>query len=163
MENEITTATAEAEEVCTPEQPSIPDNSEEGSEETELDILRNEVRSLRAQLEEKNAAAERISAELGELAQLFPDVKPDAIPEDVWEDVRNGTSLAAAYALYERRVFMKNRHANEINQKNARLSTGKAGSSAAKEYFSPAEVKAMSPSEVRANYSKIIESMKKWN
>ncbi len=137
--------------------------TEEATADTELENLRNEVKTLRAELEEKKAVAERISAQLGELAELFPDVAPTAVPEEVWEEVRNGTSLAAAYALYERRVYMKNKHANEINQKNARLSSGKAGASAAKEYFSPDEVKAMSRSEVRANYSKIIESMKKWN
>ena len=140
------------------EEPTI-----ETREENELDILRNEVKSLKAQLEEKSAIAERISAELGELAQLFPEVTPSAIPEEVWDDVRNGTSLAAAYALYERRIFIKDRRTNEINEKNARLSSGKAGSAAVKEFFSPDEVRAMSQSEVRANYSKIIESMKKWN
>ena len=148
-----------------PEETSGIEEAEEAekTEENELDILRNEVKSLRAQLEEKTAIAERISAELGELAQLFPEVTPNAIPEEVWADVRNGTSLAAAYALYERRVFIKDQRTNAINAKNARLSSGKAGSSAIKEFFSPDEVRAMSQSEVRANYSKIIESMKKWN
>ena len=131
--------------------------------DNELEDLRNEIKTLRAELEEKKAVAERISAQIGELAELFPDVAPNSLPEEVWEEVRNGTSLAAAYALYERRVFMKNKHINEVNEKNARLSSGKAGNSAAKEYFSPGDVRAMSQAEVRANYSKIIESMKKWN
>lgn len=167
MDNqELTIPTEEAEASAVTEQSTETEteqNATETAEETELEGLRNEVKALRAELEEKTAAAERISAELGELAELFPDVTPTAIPTEVWDEVKNGTSLAAAYALYERRVYIKNRRANEVNEKNARLSSGKAGSSAAKEYFSPAEVKAMSPSEVRANYSKIIESMKKWN
>lgn len=139
------------------------EDSEDTAQQTELELLRNEVKTLRAELDEKTAIAERISAQLGELAELFPDVTPAAIPQDVWEQVKNGTPLAAAYALYERRSFIKNKHATEINEKNARLSSGKAGSSATKEYFSPDDVRAMSRSEVRANYSKIIESMKKWN
>ena len=53
--------------------------------------------------------------------------------------------------------------ADKINQINAYRSSGQAGSNTAREYFSPDEVRAMSQSEVRANYQRIIESMKKWN
>ena len=133
------------------------------SDMSELEALREEVNSLRAQLEEKTALAEKITAQIGEFAELFPEITPDSIPDSVWESVKSGSSLAAAYALYERRAFIKERRTNEVNQKNARLSTGKVGNSAAKEFFSPDEVRAMSQAEVRANYSKIVESMKKWN
>ncbi len=49
-----------------------------------------------------------------------------------------------------------------INEKNARMSTGRIGGGET-QYFSPAEVRAMSQGEVHANYKKILESMKRWN
>jgi hypothetical protein len=43
------------------------------------------------------------------------------------------------------------------------MSTGSLGKDTTESFFTPNEVRAMSRSEIRKNYSKILESMKKWN
>ena len=129
----------------------------------ELETLRAQVCELTAQLERKQAEAERISAQLGDFNELFPEASVQSLPDEVWEDVKNGNSLAASYAIYQRKVHMAEMRIKEINQKNASLSAGKAGTNTASEFFSPDEVRSMTREQVRCNYQKIINSMKKWN
>ena len=62
-----------------------------------------------------------------------------------------------------REELQKRERADEINRRNAASSAGRAGNSTAPEYFSPDEVRAMSPSEIRENYQRIRASMKKWH
>ena len=138
------------------------ENSIDGTSE-ELDRLREEIRVLNERLAEKEAQSERIAAELGAFSENFPDVDIKSVPEDVWESVRNGNSLAASYALYAHRVNREQTLMRERNEKNAYRSAGRVGKNTSNEYFTPDEVKKMSRSEVKANYTKIIESMKKWN
>ena len=148
--SEVTNGTGDAENV-------EPDSSAEIAE------LREQVRRLTEELETRKAQQEKAAAQIDEFSALFPDIAVNTVPEEVWDSVRSGNSLAAAYALYTRRVEARDEQVKAVNAKNAAHSTGKAGRGTAEEYFTPAEVKAMSRSEVRANYSKIIESMKKWN
>ena len=138
-----------------------PDTTE--SKADELDALRAEIATLKEALSKKSAEADMIKGQLGEFSALFPNVSPEDIPEEVWESVAVGGSLAAAYALYHRKEQLRRNRVRELNDKNAELSTGKVGVDSAKEYFTPSDVRAMSRSEVRANYSKILNSMKKWN
>ena len=141
----------EAAEDASPEEPS------------ELDLLRAEVASLKEALAQKVAEAELIRGQLSEFSELFPNVTPEDIPAEVWESITNGGSLAAAYALYHRKEQLHRERVRALNSKNAELSTGKVGVDTAKEYFTPSEVRSMSRKEVHANYSKILNSMKKWN
>lgn len=146
--------------------PKSPENAETDSPESkadELDALRAEIAVLKEALSKKSAEADMIKGQLGEFSALFPNVSPEDIPEEVWESVAVGGSLAAAYALYHRKEQLRRNRVRELNDKNAELSTGKVGVDSAKEYFTPSDVRAMSRSEVRANYSKILNSMKKWN
>ena len=136
---------------------------EESSVDAELASLREEVKRLTEELEAKAAIADKIAAQIGEFTELFPDVTVETVPDSVWDSVRTGSSLAAAYALYARRVYVNEQRTGGINKRNACNSAGFVGRGATSEYFSPDEVRAMSQKEVRANYSKIIESMKKWN
>ena len=146
--------------------PNTPEDIEADTAESktdELDALRAEIAELKEALSKKSAEADMIKGQLGEFSALFPNVSPEDIPEEVWESVAVGDSLAAAYALYHRKEQLRRNHVRELNNKNAELSTGKVGVDSAKEYFTPNDVRAMSRSEVRANYSKILDSMKKWN
>lgn len=129
------------------------------SHEAELEALRSEVQALKAEIER----TKRLEAELLDFTEVFPEQDIRTIPDEVWQDVRKGNSLAAAFALFERKKANVQARATEVNQTNAYRSSGRAGSDTANEFFSPDDVRAMSQSEVRANYSKIIESMKKWN
>lgn len=134
------------------------DKSEDSSA-AELEDLRDQIKTLKAELER----TKRLEAELLDFTEVFPEQDVRAIPDEVWQDVRKGNSLAAAFALFERKKANVQARAAEVNQINAYRSSGRAGSDAANEFFSPDDVRAMSQSEVRANYSRIIESMKKWN
>ncbi len=60
------------------------------------------------------------------------------------------------------RAELEAERAARINERNSRMSSGKIGGGES-QYFTAAEVRAMSQSEVHANYKKIIESMKRWS
>ncbi len=147
---------------------SPPMDEEVPAEETpaadpSTDELHAEIDRLRAELEETKALHARMATELGEFHTLFPEVNASSIPESIWEQVKNGIPLAASYALYEKKCILAREHAERVNLRNAKKTPGAAGKNTPSEYFSPDEVRAMSQAEVRSNYQKILESMKKWN
>ena len=140
--------------------------SEEITQEESIALLKKQAEELRREikaLEEIKNNNEKLLSELKEFTEIFPESSIDDLPEEVWESVKKGSSLAAAFALYEKKTAAQRLAANEINTRNARLSPGIAGIGADSEYFTPAQVKKMSRAEVRKNYEKIRESMKKWN
>lgn len=147
-------------------EPELLDETEDQSGiKDEAESLRDEIHSLRQRITELEAERDtqaRLIQEVADFAALFPDVDLELIPESVWDSVRKGTPLMASYALYEKRMKAEEARIAKINASNASRSAGVAGKDAAGEYFSPDEVRRMSPSEVHANYSKIKESMKKW-
>ena len=149
----------EAEEVSSEE-------ADQRSDAEELSLIRSEIMKLKEelrQLDELKAQSQRMLKEFDEFLELFPDKRIESIPDEVWAVARSGSSLAAAYALYEKKREASQRLAEKVNAKNAALSAGKAGSDGAAEYFSYEQVRQMSQAEVRKNYTKIRESMKKWN
>ncbi len=127
-----------------------------------LDELRSQLKQLRDQLQAREAFLSRIGAECEEFRTLYPDVPTETLPQGIWDAVLRGVPLAAAYALEERRQFHLAQQAEEINRSNNLRSTG-AISGIEVDYFSPEEVRAMTQSEVRANYQKIVQSMQKWH
>lgn len=134
-------------------------------EEENIDTLKKEIESLKAQLsalEAERNTQNKLLQEVSSFKELFPDVELDDIPQSVWEQVKNGTPLNASYALYEKRLKAEEARIAKINASNALSSPGIAGKDTANEYFSPEDVRKMSPSEVHANYAKIKQSMKKW-
>ena len=136
---------------------------EEPNEENELEILKRELDALKRELEEKKSVFERMSRDIGEFSDLFPDKNINSIPDTVWESVRSGIPLAAAYALYERKNAIREGVARRANEENGARTTGSIGKDSTENFYTPDEVRAMSRTEVKNNYSKIIESMKKWN
>ncbi len=141
------------------------EGSDSKTQASELEQLRSELKQLREELTERdallmqNARAER---EYAEFCDLFPSVSVGALPDEVWQDVKNGTSLAAAFALAEKKRLVALERANNSNASNRARSAGAVHNAQSNE-FSPAEVRAMSSAEVRANLSKIMRSMQKWH
>ena len=131
--------------------------------EPSVDDLRAELDRLREELAETRRVHERMATEIGEFQALFPEANVSCLPESVWEQVRHGIPLAASYALYEKKCMMQKERAAVVNLRNAQKTPGAAGVGTPSEYFSPDDVRAMSQSEVRTNYQKILESMKTWN
>lgn len=131
-------------------------------EEERILALKQEIQALKLALQEAESLNQRISEELGEFHLLFPETEIQALPESVWEQVKNGIPLSAAYALYEKKRVAAEMRATRVNLQNAAMSSGSAGKNTSSEYFSPDEVRSMSQEEVRRHYTKILESMKKW-
>ena len=104
----------------------------------------------------------RVEREYAEFCELFPDLSIRELPDEVWQDVKNGTSLAAAYALAEKKRAVALGRAKVSNAQNRARSVG-AVRNAQNDEFSPAEVRAMTSAEVRANLPKIMRSMQKWH
>lgn len=133
---------------------------------TTIEELNQTIASLKEELEVYKATIahkEAIEKQLNEFSDLFPEISVKSIPDEVWEDVKRGNSLAASYSIYEKRITEAARRIELINKKNAQASAGVAGKNTAQEFFSVDDVRKMSPSEVRANYAKIRRSMEKWN
>lgn len=140
--------------------------SEAEQEKSELERLMEEIEDLRGELARRDAIDEsnkRMLRECEEFKEYFPDTELSAVPDEVWESVREGTSLAAAYALFARRTEMHKSRVEQINLKNQEMSAGSVRRGGDEKYYSPTEVKAMTPEQVRSNYAEIIESMRHWN
>lgn len=136
-----------------PSQADLPDEAE---------ALRRELSDLRAYIEDQKAKEEKALFELEEFRRLFPDVSIDSIEEAIWERVRDGLPLSAAYAVCQREKELQKTLAEQINIRNSAASAGSAGAPLRLDYFSPDEVKAMSGEEVRQNYANIRRSMDYW-
>ena len=139
---------------------------EKEEESDELSRLRTELEELRTRLAEKEElekASLRMRQELAEFGEYFPEVELESIPEEVWDKVKGGASLSAQYSLYRRRVELEKRRISDFNEKNRKMSAGAAGRADGEKYYSPSEVKRMSPAQVKAHYNEIVESMRHWN
>ena len=124
--------------------------------------LEGELADLRASIDAERAQNSRMLGEYSEFSELFPDVPLESVNESVWESVKKGIPLAAAYALYDKKNEIAAQAAAAVNEKNSAVSAGAVKGGGCDEYYSPAEVRAMSHDQVRANFDKIMASMKKW-
>ena len=129
--------------------------------DSELECIRRELSLLRAQLDGQARAMQKIGIEYAEFCDLYPDKSPEDFPDEVWDSVRQGIPLSAAFALAERKKQRLKEKAQLLNEENKRRSSG-AVERAASGYFTPSEVRAMSQAEVRANYQNILLSMANW-
>lgn len=132
----------------------------------ELSFLREEVQNLKDQLSEReklDQANARIGFEISEFYSYFPESRVEEIPDEVWEKVKKGSSLSAEYSLFRRKAEIEKQKISDINEKNRKMSTGSLGFGDGEKYYSPTEVKKMTPAEVKKHYDDIIESMRHWN
>ena len=155
----------ESEELASTDEPECENlETQENMQDAEIiRALKEELETLKGELQNSRAAYERLSSECADFSELYPDVSVTSLPDSVWTSFKSGVPLAAAYALYEKRQKSATEKAINVNAKNKELSSGSLNSSKTEEFFSPAEVRAMSAAEVRANYAKIITSMSKWH
>lgn len=144
------------------ETPIIPEE-EPKTDIEDIKALKEQLSELQLQLEQSRAMYDRFHAECMEFSQLYPNVALSSIPDSIWNSVRSGVPLAAAYALAEKKDALAKAKAENVNSKNKSLSSGSLSTAKSEEFFTPAEVRAMSAPEVRANYAKIITSMSKWH
>ena len=127
----------------------------------DVGALMTRIGELEAALAEREQLAERMTRECEEFEKYFPEISLRSLPESVWTQVHAGVPLAAAYALYERGVQNERKKAEEREARAAACCVG-VTHKAQDNYFSPAQVRAMSRREVRENYDRIFESMRHW-
>lgn len=141
--------------------PLLPEDPESDPTES-VERLRHELQQLREEIRDREEFYGRVGRDYEEFRTLYPNVNVSDLPDSVWKDVRCGIPIAAAYALAEQRRRRIEEQARAANLANAERSSGPM-LSGEPEFFSPADVRAMTRDEVRHNYQKIIQSMKKWN
>lgn len=168
MEQEMMNDVAEALPETPMEQEAVEGNAaveadEEGKAD-ELSFLREALAQKEKALAEKERALadataqqEKYAAEFAEFRREFPEVPLGRVTDEVWDEVKKGVPLAAAYALAEHRAAKEarviSREANAWHSLSGGTDEG---------LFSPSEVRAMTQYEVRRNYDRILESMKRW-
>ena len=114
--------------------------------------------------EEAQSPEELMEEDIALFHSLFPEVKGEEIPQEVWDRVEAGESLAASYALYAVKQYREEQRVSRINEENGKKAPPPIeGGSTEGDYFSPEAVKNMSRSEIRKHYDKILSSMEKWN
>lgn len=170
LEEELSEELSEEPEVGEPTSEDTDGSQESEAEAAKIEELRaekllleGEIASLESALEKKRAETDKAAREYAEFRELYPDADTEALPEDVLKSVEAGLPLAAAYALYEKRIQKRSADIAAHNKSTREVSFGSVGKSPESDYFTPDEVRAMSQGEVRANYSKILQSMKNWH
>ncbi len=107
---------------------------------------------------------DKLAEDVAAFHDLFPEVKAEEIPGEVWEKVEAGESLTGAFAVYFVKALRDRERIDRINAENEKAAPprvrhdGTDGS-----YFSPEAVRAMTREEVRKNYQEILRSMDHWN
>lgn len=105
-----------------------------------------------------------LEADISQFHTLFPQVKVEQIPQEVWQQVEAGESLTGSYAVYFVKKMREEERIARVNAENEKAAPPRIRHDGADEgYFSPEAVKGMSREEVRRNYQEILRSMDHWN
>lgn len=70
----------------------------------------------------------RAQEEIAQFAALFPQVKGEEVPREVWQAVKEGQPLALAYSLWRIRVLEEERARRERGERLSPGSVSSAGS-----------------------------------
>ncbi len=124
--------------------------------------LHAELEDLRTKLEKAERAAREITEGWREFTELYPDADISTLPDSFNAALERGIPPAAAYALELRRREVERLKIARADRKARELSSGRI-QEAEDSLYSPAEVRAMKPAEVRKNIDKIRRSMKSWH
>lgn len=115
-------------------------------------------------LREENQQKEKVSKELDRLWEMFPEVRMEDMPDEMWTLVENGESLLGAYCITLMKKQLELQSAQQKNTENSMKTPPPVKNGGeAKEYFTREQVSKMTREQVRKNYSKIVDSMKYWN
>ena len=139
----------------------VTDEAAEAPEAEESIDLNAELDSLRRRLEVAERTAREISAGWREFTELYPDADISSLPDSFNADIERGIPPAAAYALEMRRREVRRARIEAADRRAREMSSGRI-STTDDSLYSPDDVRAMPPSEVRKNMEKIRRSMKSW-
>lgn len=107
-----------------------------------------------------------------EFLEAYPDVKPEDVPAEVWQEVAEGRNLLDAYVRYENKrlkdemaKYQTQQQTQQANLNNAATSTGSikdSGNGAEFISFEEFEANKHDQSWVVKNYNRIMKSRAKW-
>ena len=163
LDDELEEPTEVAEESVAEEIAEMDGDSELESLAQRRELLESEIASLEGELERRRAETDRAAREYADFRELYPDLDLEELAPEVIEAVDRGVPLAAAQALYEKRMQKRGEQVAAHNSANKGASFGSVGKAPDADYFTPDEVRGMTQAEVRANYQKILGSMKSWH
>lgn len=107
-------------------------------------------------------SSEEAAEEIKRFREVFPEVAAESIPDEVWEDVAAGATLAHAYALYSVENELLNRHASGINMRNSQKSAAASSDGSTEPVFTREQVEKMDGKDIKNNYKGILRAMKSW-
>ena len=114
--------------------------------------------------EEAAEDSRRMREDIALFRRVFPDVTSQEIPQEVWERVEQGESLAASFALYTVQKEKEEARIRKVNAENEASAPPRIRHDGLDgDFFTPEMVKKMTPGEVRKNYKQILKSMDQWN
>lgn len=128
---------------------------------SELDSARA-LKKENRNTKKKSEKSANIKSEVEKFKNIFPDVKPQDIPESIWDEVASGVSLVHAYALYLVTENSESDYASKVNAENSSRATSKTSDGETEPSYTKEQVEAMSPKEVSKNYKHILKSISKW-
>ena len=141
-------------------------------EEFAQEILENrKFRAVYQAEQTEKQKQEQLQQTVKEFLTIYPDVKTNEIPQNVWDEVNQGKNLIDAYAKHENNT-LKTRLAelqqklniNQSNINNEQSSTGSVTGHGEVEnvHYTREQVSKMSTQEVMKNYNAIMKSRKTW-
>ncbi len=143
-----------------------------GSVNTDLDGLPEEIagelyeareaKKERRKNDRRQREQEKEYEDIKRFKELFPDVKADDIPEEVWLSVEEGIPLPYAYALFEVTQLHLDNYAKGVNARNTESGAAVGGDGMTEPELTKERVERMSNSEVKSNYKNILKAMKSW-
>ncbi len=112
--------------------------------------------------DEEAQARRREDVEL--LLSLFPKLSASAVPEEVWDRVREGDSLSAAYCLWLVKTVKEKKRIDGVNEKNrlGAIPPVNDDSSPREGSFTRDTVRNMTREQIRKNLDGILRSMDSW-
>ena len=130
-----------------------------GAEEAKAGAAQDAQEQPEAEADERTKLKEDVKL----LLSLFPKLNVSAVPDEVWDKVRDGDSLSAAYCLWLVRTVKEKKRIDELNSKNRLASLPPVNDDSKREgFFTRETVKNMSREQIRKNLDGILRSMDSW-
>ncbi|AEY66606.1 hypothetical protein [Clostridium sp. BNL1100] len=107
----------------------VKSKSPEISDELAEEIALMKIERNKRELEEKKRAEEQKKQDetnkmYSDFMAEYPDIKSEAIPQEVWDKVCQGQTLLSAYSRWENQQLKAKLQAKEQNEKTKKKSTG---------------------------------------
>lgn len=139
-------------------EPQNRENQGRDGDKTELEACREKIRQLSSVIDD----IKRQDREKKIFGELYPKVAVDEIPDAVLKEAREeGIPLAAAYALYARRLELESEKAAEKLINSGVRTSGAVGRQPSEQLFSIDQIRAMSAKEVKRQYRAVMKSLAK--